>query len=155
MSENKRKFNIIDALVVLVVLGVVAGGVWFFSGTRDVQTTYARYIVELRQARPGYANLISIGGEIRDSVRNYLLGTVTAVHYQPAVQVNFNHQTGTFEEIIVPDRYDIHITIEGPASITQSEIRINGQPIRVGMDKFLRMHTFAGIGIVIGIDIEE
>lgn len=155
MSDKKAKFSIIDGLIVVALLGIIAGGIWFFANNRGGEAGYITYVVELAQAHPGYAQNITIGGEIRDSVRNYFLGHVADVRYEPAVQINFNHYTQEFEQTLVPDRYDIYITIQGPATLGHSEIRVHGQPIRVGMDKFLRMHSFAGIGVVVGIDTGE
>jgi len=155
ISEKKTRFNIIDLFVVLILLAIMAAGIWFFAGRSADGDDYVYYVVELRQTLPGHAHEITVGGEIRDSVRNYFLGHVAYVHYYPARMVTFDQVSLTHSYVYVPERYDIFITIRGRGQITPSEIRVEGQPVRIGMEKWLRMYGFAGGGFVVGIDTGE
>jgi len=146
-----KKFNIIDVLIILGVIAGIAGAVWFFTNATDTEDGYVEFVVELRQAMPHFMEQIDVGGEIRDSIRNYLLGRVVDMRYQPAVTMTFDNETGTFSNTIVPDRYDVYITIRGRGSWNDSQILTEGQPVRVGMDKFLRGRGFAAIGVVVEV----
>jgi len=130
----------------------LAAGAWLFMGRFGGGDDYVYYVVELRRVMPGHADFLTEGGEIRDSVRNYFLGHITNVRSEPAREVTFDYETLTNSYSYVLDRYDVYITIRGRGVITPSEIRVEGQPVRVGMEKFLRAHSFAGIGVVVGID---
>lgn len=146
-----KKFNIIDALIILGLIGGIAGAVWFFTNAADTEDGYVEFVVELRQAMPHFMEQIDVGGEIRDSIRNYLLGRVVDMRYQPAVTMTFDNETSTFSNTVVPDRYDVYITIRGRGSWNDSQILTEGQPVRVGMDKFLRGRGFAAIGVVVEV----
>ncbi|MCL2855624.1 MAG: DUF4330 domain-containing protein [Defluviitaleaceae bacterium] len=148
-----KKFNIIDALIILAVLAVGAGAVWFFTTAADTEDGYVYFVVEMRQAMPTVPAQISaaVGGEIRDSVRNYLLGQIVDVRHQPAYGVTFDNTTATFNNVPVPERYDVFITIRGRGTFSPSQILTEGQPVRVGMEKFLRGRGFAAIGVVVEV----
>ncbi|MCL2170090.1 MAG: DUF4330 domain-containing protein [Defluviitaleaceae bacterium] len=151
MTKKRGRFNIIDGLIVLVLLGIAAFAVWFFSGPTGDEG-YVYYVIEIRQAPPGYAEVFMGGGEIRDSVRNYFLGTVVHIRYQPAVQITFDHETLSFAEVYVPERYDIYLTIRGRGVVTHSQVLVEGQAVQVGMEKYIRMRGVAGVSTVVGID---
>ncbi|MCL2236011.1 MAG: DUF4330 domain-containing protein [Defluviitaleaceae bacterium] len=146
-----KKFNVIDILIILGVIGAIGGGIWFFSTTAATDDGYVEFVVELRQAMPYFTEQLLPGMEIRDSIRNHVLGRVVEFWQQPAVTMTFNYETNTFSNVVVPDRYDVYILIRGRGSWNDSHILTEGQPVRVGMDKFLRARGVAGIGVVVDV----
>ena len=155
MTKKRFKFNIIDVFIVLFVLAAAAGAIWFFTVVAGGETGYVEFTVEVREAMPELFEAIEIGGEIRDSVRNYFLGHITDVSYQNAVTTTFSTDDEVFTQQHVPDRLDIFITIRGRGNFNPSEILSEGQNVRVGQTKYLRGRGFAAIGTVVGISIFE
>jgi len=145
---NKHKFNIIDAAVVIVIIGIIAAGIWFFWSSGDGADINAYFVVEIRDQMPNFFDTIEIGGEIRDSIRNYFLGHVVDAHYQPATMVSFDYMTESFILTVIPERYDVYITIRGTGTENNSVITSNGQAVRVGQEMFLRGTGYAGIGFI-------
>ncbi|MDR2167422.1 MAG: DUF4330 domain-containing protein [Clostridiales bacterium] len=158
MSEKRKKFTIIDIFIVILLLGIIAFGIWFFTTARVGEGYYIYYVVELRQGRAGTVEAVQqvpLGAEVRDSVRNYALGQLMFMRYEPAVVNLHNSETGEIFESTFPERYDIFLTVRGRGGVTDSQILAQGQPVRIGMDKFLRMRGFAGIGIVVDMRIVD
>jgi len=158
MANEKRKFNIIDGVIVAIVIIVVAGGVWFFAAGRGGEPAYVYYTVELRHAPRAVVDTwiaIEPYAQVRDSVRNYYLGRIINVTYENEFNINFDHGLNIFREIDVPERYRIEVIIRGRGSVSPSIIHVEGVPVRVGMNKYLRGFGFAGGGYVINMEVIE
>ena len=149
MNKTRPRFNIIDKLLILgmIVLIGIAAYLLFFAAS-DADDVYTFFEVELRGQYPGFEDNIIIGGEIRDSVRNYLLGYVMDKRVLPAEIIVFNNDIQEFVIEYIPNRYDVFLTISGEGEETDSEITINNMPVRVGQEMFLRGRGYAGIGWV-------
>ncbi|MCL2396823.1 MAG: DUF4330 domain-containing protein [Defluviitaleaceae bacterium] len=145
---SKPRFNIIDAVVILAIIAVIAAGIWYFSTARGGDQVGVYFVVEFRGRMPGFEDNIAVGGEIRDSIRNVLLGRVVYVDVQPATQTTFDNETGVFMLADLPDRYDVYVTIRGNGTENNSEIRSEGELVRIGQEMFLRGRGYAGIGFI-------
>jgi len=145
---KKFKFNIVDILVVIAIVVVIAAGVWYLSTAGAGDDVYTYFVVEFTGRMPGTENDIEIGGEIRDSIRNYFLGHVVDVRSQPAELLTFDNTTNRFVRSVLPGRYDVFVTVRGVGTENDSVIQANGQPVRVGQEMFLRGRGYAGIGFI-------
>jgi hypothetical protein len=153
MTKEKTKFNFIDIMIAAAILLVIVVGAWFFINTRGGEQAYVYFTVEIRENMPNFAETIIIGGEVRDSIRNFTLGEVVSVRSEPAISYSFNNETNEFFIETFDNRYDVYVTIRGPAKVTDSEISIEGQPVRVGRQMFLRGNGFAGMGFVTALEV--
>ena len=148
MEKTKRGFNIVDMAVVAIIITVIAAGIWYFTTATGGEQVDVYFTVELRERMPGFEENIIIGGEIRDSVRNILLGYVVDIYMRPATLITFDSINNVFLTAYIPDRYDVYITVRGSGTESDSEIRTNGELVRVGQEMFLRGRGFAGIGFI-------
>ena len=155
MTEKRGKFNIVDIFILLVIIGIIGLGIWFFANFARGDEVYVYFTIELRNREPGFAELILRDDEIRDSVRNYFLGHVAWVEAEPALMVNFDSTTNSFVEAIIPDRYDVFITIRGVGSESETYVRSHGHDMRIGQPMFIRGRGYAGVGYIVGLQTKE
>jgi hypothetical protein len=155
MTKKRSKFNIIDVLILLVIIIIIAAGIWFFANFARNDGIYVYFTIELRNRESGFADLILPDDEIRDSVRNYFLGHVVWVDEQPALMVSFDHRTQTYIETIIPDRYDVFVTIRGVGNQSEAYVRTHGHDMRIGQSMFIRGRGYAGVGYIVGLEIHD
>jgi len=152
---QKTKFNIVDFLIILILLLIVAIGIWYFSNIGDGHAIYTYFIVEITNMDPDFSELVAHGDPIRDAVRNYFLGYVVNVEAVPAVLVTFDAINEQFITQNIPERYDIYITIRGNGSQTASSITTEGHQVRVGQEVFIRGRGYAGSGFLTNLWVEN
>ena len=151
-TKDVPKFNIVDVLVILAIIAAIAAAIWFFTGTGFGNERYVYFVVEFQAQMPDFEDNIIAGyaaeAEVRDSIRNLFLGHVWDVWSQPAVLVTFDNTTNTFVNEVIPDRYDVYVTIRGVGTENESAIQSNGQIVRVGQEMFIAGNGYAGIGFI-------
>ena len=148
MAKQKPRFNIIDALVVLAIAAVVAAGAWFFSQAAYEANAYVYFTVEFRNQAEGFEDHIEIGGEVRDSVRNYFLGHVARIEVLPAHILNFDSTNNVFVLETIPERTDIYLTVRGRGHESISEITVEGHRVTIGREMNIRGRGFVGRGFI-------
>lgn len=162
MEENKKKWkiSIFDIIIVAVVL-IAAFAVFMLLKPKDVKvaaptTVPTEFTVELVQVPKGAADLIEPGDAVRDSTRNYDIGTVVSHEVLPYTVQVADEENLTVKNAVM-DRYDnILLTIRsnmltgGNALTTES-----GYQVTVGTKVYLAGPCYAGTGYVIAIDRED
>lgn len=158
MEEQKKlKISIFDIVIVAAVI-IAALAVFMLLKPKDVKvaapsTVPMEFTVELVQVPKGAADLIQPGDAIRDSSRNYDIGTVVSHEVLPYTVLSADEENLTVKNAVL-DRYDnIQITIQanmltgGTALTTES-----GYTVTVGTKIYLAGPCYAGTGYVIAID---
>lgn len=158
MEENKKlKISIFD-IVIVVLVAAAAFAVFMILKPNDVKvaaptTVSTEFTVELVQVPKGAAELIQPGDAIRDSARNYDIGTVVSHEVLPYTVQVADEENLTVKNAVM-DRYDnILLTIQsnmltgGTALTTES-----GYQVTVGTKVYLAGPCYAGTGYVIAID---
>lgn len=158
MEENKKlKISIFD-IVIVVLVAAAAFAVFMILKPNDVKvaaptTVPTEFTVELVQVPKGAAELIQPGDAIRDSARNYDIGTVVSHEVLPYTVQVADEENLTVKNAVM-DRYDnILLTIQsnmltgGTALTTES-----GYQVTVGTKVYLAGPCYAGTGYVIAID---
>lgn len=162
MEENKKKWkiSIFDVVIVAAVL-IAAFAVFMLLKPKDVKvaaptTVPTEFTVELVQVPKGAADLIEPGDAVRDSTRNYDIGTVVSHEVLPYTVQVADEENLTVKNAVM-DRYDnILLTIRsnmltgGTALTTES-----GYQVTVGTKVYLAGPCYAGTGYVIAIDRED
>lgn len=157
-QENKKlKISVFDVIIVLLV-AAAAFAVFAILKPKDVKvaaptTVPTEFTVELVQVPKGAADLIQPGDAVRDSTRNYDIGTVVSHEVLPYTAQVADEENLTVKNVVL-DRYDnILLTIQsnmltgGSALTTES-----GYQITVGTKVYLAGPCYAGTGYVIAID---
>ena len=168
-KKPKKKFNVIDFFILLIILAVVAALVYAFSPWSQIQklwkpnqTTF-QYAVELKEVDGEFINLIKAGDSVINSVNKNSMGTVdrvgeptrsTVLDYQPN-DVPAEDGTVTYKGVLVekPDKYDIIVYVTATAEYEKGEgYMINGSRVAVGEELFFRFPHFEYSGYCIAID---
>lgn len=116
----KRKPNIVDILIVVVIVALAAVAVFKFGvinqqeatsiGDEAEQTTYTAFIDEVRMAT---VNALHEGDQIFDEKTGIYLGTIQKVSHAP-YKKGVIAADGSIKQVEYPDYYSVNLTIQGP-----------------------------------------
>lgn len=146
------RFNIIDALFLLVILAATGALVYilFFRGVESTETTAnteLEYKVELRMIREELKGKINVGDKVIDAAKLYTIGEVTDVKYATAIYTGVNKAEGALVYSDYTGYVNITITVKAQAEITSNDYMIDGvYKISVGTYVSLRVPNFTGSG---------
>jgi len=144
----KPRFNIIDAIVVLILAMIIVFGVWLFGDAISDANVYVYFTVEFRNQTQGFEDFIEIGGEVRDSVRNYFLGHIVDIEVLPAHIINFDFENQVYVMETIPDRIDIYLTIRGRGTANDYAIHVEGHLVTIGREMNIRGRGFVNRGFI-------
>lgn len=154
MSEKKVKFTVIDAVIILVVLAALAVGVKKVmpmlaggTGTEKVDFT-----VLVQKEDIGFADAITVGDNVTVSLTEKDGGTVKEVKAEPAVTMAYNSIDGTYANETIDGKYDVYITIEADAKVSDLAVKTGGTAVKVGAEIPVRGKGYASMGYVIAIN---
>ena len=151
------KFNIVDIIIIIVVIIVAAGAVKFLGGRSEearaggAQTVY--FAFEGRDVLLGGASLVKEGDKIYNSNNSEYIGVVTYVEIIPYKLVGFNPETAAYEEVEVPDRYDVTIYAEGTGYHNDADVVVEGQTVKVGQQFNLKGKGYAFEGYIVKVQV--
>lgn len=155
MSENKAKFTVVDAVIILIVIAAVIVGVKKLlpSVLHPADQQKISFTVLLQREDESFADAITVGDKVTISLTEKDGGVVTGVTAEPAKTLAFNSMDGTYANQIVEGKEDVFVTIEADVSVTDLALKAGGTPIKVGADIPVRGKGYASTGYV--IDIED
>lgn len=116
----KRKMNIVDILILVVILALAALAVFKFGvvnknesagvGEAAEQVTYTAFIDEVRMPT---VNALHAGDQVFDEKTGICLGTIKEVNHTPYLK-GVIASNGQVKQVEYPDYYSISLIIEGP-----------------------------------------
>jgi hypothetical protein len=125
MIQNKKRatFNLLDALILILILGLIGMVVYgLFGGFRDLNTTQPtefKFDVKISNVKVTALPLIFEGALVKDSVTGESIGTIVSFkteksRYYGGVQTDEN---GVYSLAVsnYPDEYDVYVTISSNA----------------------------------------
>lgn len=143
MSENKKRFNLIDLLIIVVIIGVVfVAWKYLSAGTKTAEETVT-YKVNILKAEQNVADEIQVGDKIFDSVKNFEIGEVKEIVVTDAKESVYDEVNNVFKTVNVPERIDILITVEGNGKSDSSGTVVNGYELTVGKKMYIKGSNFA------------
>ncbi len=154
MSEKKIKFTVIDAVIILVILAALAIGVkkvmpMFMNAGGDEKIDFT---VLIQKEDIGFADAITVGDNVTVSLTEKDGGTVKDVKAEPAVTLAYNSIDGAYSNEIIEGKYDVYITIEAEASVSDLALKTGGTAVKVGAEIPVRGKGYASMGYVIDIN---
>lgn len=158
-SKSSGKFNLIDVLLIVMVLIIVASLIYVFLPTSWIRSILAddkvdiQYTIEIQGVDEAFLENISENDIVLDSVSKGTIGTVTAIDYStPYTQLEYNETTQSGVLSVVPEKYNMLITISVNADYTEGEgYAVNGTRIAVGELMNLRFPNFTAEGYCISV----
>ena len=161
MEDNKEKkkikwrLNIFDVVIIACALvaavmiinyaGRSGGGASIIPAGSQQSLTY---IIELHGMRYGAADLIRPGDTLIDKVEKRALGTVASVQLKPAMTQSTDNTTGDRIIVEVPGKVDAFITVSAQATVTDSQVSVDGFAIRVGTRVSVNGPVYNGSGFI-------
>ncbi len=154
-NTKKSKFNIVDTFVVLILLALIFGIVFFFI--RESRTIYEgrsekniTYKICISDVEEEYASTFATGKKIYNSSTLNYIGTITKVEILPATESSGTAAAGAAEgEYLLgqeqcPGLCDVYITLTAKTKLdTRGVAYIDSERITVGSALDIRCDNFA------------
>ena len=115
---KQHRFNWVDGLVILVILGLIAGTFVKFYLLRPVEiqqeTVEIEYTIRITGVRQYSVDALQVGDTVYDDDSKTNLGTISAIQTETARKfVSF--PDGTTRPVDIQDRFDILLTVRADA----------------------------------------
>ena len=173
-QRSNRKFNIIDFLVIVIIVGVIAVSVYAVLSWSNIKSLWAtssvelQYTVEFRGVDKEFINKIKEGNVVTDAVSKNQLGHVYSIEsiekytVLDYIKTEIPNEDGksvatTYNGVLseYPDKYNITIHISSTAEYEKDVgYTIHGRRIAVGEKIEMRFPEFSSVGYCIAIDFK-
>ena len=162
-SDSKKKkfrFNIFDVCVVLsfIVISSLLGMKLYENRINNLNNNRDFYFeIEALNLDSDFKtkNKISIGDEIRDSVRGFYYGKISKLKAMPAKKITEDNINGCYALASVPDKIDLRVTVKCKANYSDKAICIENNPVRIGKLMSLKSKGYVLYGHIIDMQTEE
>ena len=162
-KRSRKKFNIIDFLLIVVILLITASIVYLFlpsSWVKNItadKTVQIRYVVEVKCVDEQYKDNITASQLVQDSVSKSEIGYVEAVEDNPYEELKYNLEQETDNGIgilsQIDGKYDLTITITADAHYKAGEgYTINGTRIAVGEKLYTKFPNYSCEAFCIAVE---
>ena len=159
-KENKRRFNWLDAVIILFIMAIVVGG-WFYMNRQQeaagaIETKTIEFAIELREVPLSVAQEYEgfIGETVVIGVTNVDEGVVTDISWKNSEKITKDIVDGQWYISDMPDNYDEIITIQFEGVETPDKISSGHEDISVGFEMPFHGKGFAGQGYIVGLRTE-
>ena len=153
VENKKHKINIFDIVVVIVVAVIAIAGYKYLHREKIAETKTIRYTFEMVDNYEGFSDLIHVGDDITDNVKNYYMGKVVDVKSEPYTKLVNDIETGTGKEAVVPNRERDLVTVEANVTESASDLKVNGYyTVKVGLEVAVKGNGYAGRGYILNIE---
>ena len=161
---KKTKFNLMDCLIILVVVALIAGGIFVLSSLKGKDSSAAlsqgatiRYTVELAKEEEEVLNAFIAAAEKEDNCyvgeKERAEAVIKEVTYTPAKIQTRNSKTGEIYWEEIEDKYCINVTLESQGSETDSSVIAgSGNVLKVGAETSVKGKGYAGYGFIIALE---
>ena len=153
---KKRKYpNFIDiAFLILIIAVALAAYVVSHQNSDTVTPTVQRSIViELTELEPEMTDAIVPGDTVTETIKNQLLGTVTAVEATPFYESVFDEEAGICRKAEVPGKITLMVTVQSDTIESDSQISAaSGFVLRVGTGVSCTIGKLSGSGHIVGVE---
>ena len=159
--EKKVKFNGMDVFIILVVLAVIAAGVYFLFGRSSggaavtEKNTEVTAVLEICGMEKEYTEKIKVGDIAMLGEKDKMETVVKKIEVNPAKTSGYDILDGRVIMAEIPDQYDVQITVSALGTENDSAIKISGTAIKVGQLQVVNAKGWAGSGYVIGLETAD
>ncbi len=156
-NKKKKRINLIDLAVILVLIGVIViGATYLFAGseTKQVKDT-VRFSLESLGVEEDMISDIKEGQIVTDGKTKSKLGSVVSIHKTPARVVVEDHDKETIEMKEYPGKADLILEIEATAEISHPDIMLDTFALKVGKHTDCVVGDTKVSGYVVNIDYKD
>lgn len=150
--EKKRKFNVFDIVIVIVVIAI-AGGIYAFTHrTKAMETQLLRYSLELNECPEGFSQHIKVGDSITDNVKNYNMGIITSIEARPSIRLGEDKINGNIIESTLEGKETVILVVEANVVEDGADFKVDGgYVVKAGKDVSVKGNGYAGRGYILTI----
>ncbi len=146
--QKKYKFQVIDALILLLILALLAGFVYLFIVRPYVQvpakTSSVVYTVSFRSLDPEVAKKAKIGDTVFDFKSDSVLGKIEKIQIEPTkYEIASDHQTTESKKH--PEHVTLTLTIQATLK-EKTPVTVDGIVIKIGSSYTVKTIHFTGNG---------
>ena len=150
--KKKRRVNVFDMIIIVVVIAVVIGTYAFTHREKALETKILRYSLELVECPEGFSQKIQVGDRLTDNVKNYHMGTVTSVEARPSVRLGEDKINGNVIESVIEGKETVILVVEANVVETASDFKVDGNyVVKAGKDIAVKGNGYAGKGYILTI----
>ncbi|MCI8387307.1 MAG: DUF4330 family protein [Clostridiales bacterium] len=159
-QTGKHKFNVVDAIIIVLILAIVAVGAFIFvrKGIGGSEETFdIEYVLEFRNVRDEFLGNFKVGAKVLDSSKKYQLGEIISVTSEPTTFTGTNTIEGKLVYHDYPEHSDISVTVKAKVTISDENRYMidNGYRISVGSLVYVRMPDYIGAAYCTNFKITE
>lgn len=132
-TQKKHRFTVFDVLFAVLIVAVAAFAAYTLvvSPMKDKGTArQLEFVVEMPVTTYDISELVKVGDKV--SLLGKDKATVTKVEAKAARKLVLDSLSGEYKYSIVPEKFDIDVTLTGQAIETDQQIAIGNTPIRIG-----------------------
>lgn len=137
MSKRKFRFNIIDALIILLVLAAVGVIGYVVASEKQApeevkQDKKIQYVIQITELTDEFTGNIKPGETLYEVETNKKLGVVTACNSEKTYYIGTDSKKGVQVISEIDGRSNMFVTLEADASFKDNIYTVNGVSILVG-----------------------
>lgn len=154
-AKKKRRFNLLDIAIILIVLVLGVFGYKYLKRTDVVAPNTQKIVYQIRtnEIEPIVYDKIAEDTDIYDSIKNYHIGKVTTKELLPAIREVFNEEKNEYEVDEVENKINVLLTIEADGVVSGKDIIVGGAyDLKVGNVAYVKGKGYAAIGYVVAIE---
>ena len=154
----KRKFNVVDVVLILLALAACAGVLMLRNRATDAGTgvsraTYPmRYTVEVTRCTLDMEKQMEIGDDVYRSTDNVYLGKLVDLQIIPHTENEYSAAQGAYVRYESEDTHDLYLTIENDGYTTARSFMIGNVEVRIGSEMYVKGKGWARLGYITAID---
>ncbi|ONI38579.1 hypothetical protein AN639_11235 [Candidatus Epulonipiscium fishelsonii] len=137
----KVKFNWIDGIIILIIIGVLGIGIHLLN-RENVSFSKPKvpynFLAEIANVDMDLLKPIKSGDEIYLTVDNVDKAIIKDVKIEPVKTIIFDADTSVYKEVDMPHKYNGFVTIEVMAHEDTANIMVGSTPIKVGKGIFVK-----------------
>ena len=164
-KKTKRKFNIIDFLILIIIIAVVGVCIYAVVSWSNIKSLWStstvelQYTVEFRGVDKEFVDKIKVGDTVTDAVSKNQLGVVnkvdnqepyTVLDYKVSTDPDAKEEKISSELVQEPNKFNVTVYISASAEYESGiGYTINGRRIAVGEMIEMRFPEFSSVGYCI------
>lgn len=158
----KAKFNVMDALIILLVLAVAAFGIYMLAdrGNKDAagqtgKPVYVDMMLELSAKDESFTKIPKAGDAVSVGEKEKMDAVVTKVESVPAVSFGYDILNGKAAMKEVPGKYDVRIYMRAEGTESNKSVSVNNTPLHVGEQFAVFGKEWAGFGTMLEVNTAD
>ena len=144
----KKRFNIIDLVIVLVIVAVSAAVVMIMGVKEKVpeNVNTRTIVVEVRQRSENFCNTPKEGDIIINAITKEEIGTLLKKEVVPAKDLVTSVEDGKFVNAEIPGYYDLYLTIK---------LHTDTDVAKIGKSLYVQSRNYACTGFIVDVPENE